>query len=102
MRPVRRTEGSTPEMDPRVRRWFATNTSTAADWPVRDLLAAKGGTTVSVVLPARNEAGTVGVIVEMVRELLMRRHPLVDELVVVDSRSTDATAEVAAAAGARV
>jgi glucosyl-3-phosphoglycerate synthase len=38
----------------------------------------------------------------MVREHLMRRHRLVDELVVVDSCSTDATAEVAEAAGARV
>jgi glucosyl-3-phosphoglycerate synthase len=67
MRPARRREGSIPEIDPGVRRWFVTNTSTADDWPVRDLLAAKGDTTVSVVLPARNEAGTVGVIVEMVR-----------------------------------
>jgi glucosyl-3-phosphoglycerate synthase len=66
------------------------------------LLAAKGNTTVSVVLPARNEADTVGSIVAMVRESLIERYPLVDELVVVDSGSTDSTAGVAAAAGARV
>ncbi|MFI6026768.1 glucosyl-3-phosphoglycerate synthase [Amycolatopsis magusensis] len=69
----------------------------AGDWPMRQLRAAKGSTTVSVVLPAFNEAATVGAIVSMVRQ-----HELVDEVVVVDSCSYDATAEVAAAAGARV
>lgn len=98
-----RTEPSTaPEIDSGVRDWLAARSSRADHWPVRELLAAKGDTTVSVVLPACNEAATVGLIVQMVRETLMRRHPLVDELVVVDSCSTDATAEVARAAGARV
>jgi glucosyl-3-phosphoglycerate synthase len=85
-----------------VRDWLAGRSSRAGDWPVEELVAAKAGTTVSVVLPACNEAATVGVIVEMVREMLMRRHRLVDELVVVDSCSTDATGAVARAAGARV
>lgn len=85
-----------------MRRWLRRNSSRALDWPVRDLVAAKGSTTVSVVLPARDEAATVGAIVAMVREQLMVRVPLVDELIVVDSCSTDGTAEVAAAAGARV
>ncbi|MEU3624926.1 glucosyl-3-phosphoglycerate synthase [Amycolatopsis coloradensis] len=85
-----------------VRDWLRSHTSTAADWPASRLMAAKGDTTISVVLPARNEAATVGVIVEMIRESLMRRYPLIDELVVVDSCSTDATARVAAEAGARV
>jgi glucosyl-3-phosphoglycerate synthase len=85
-----------------VRDWLAGRSSRAGDWPVEELVAAKADTTVSVVLPACNEAATVGVIVEMVRETLMRRHRLVDELVVVDSCSSDATADVAQAAGARV
>jgi glucosyl-3-phosphoglycerate synthase len=76
--------------------------SRAADWPLRRLLAAKGHTSVSVVLPARDEETTVGSIVRIVREKLMRAAPLVDELVVVDSCSTDGTARVATAAGARV
>ncbi|MDQ3760202.1 MAG: glucosyl-3-phosphoglycerate synthase [Actinomycetota bacterium] len=104
MREASRTEPplTAPGLNHEVRSWLATRSSRADDWPVKDLLAAKGNTTVSVVLPARNEAATVGLNVEMVQEMLMRRHPLVDELVVVDSCSTDATAEVARAAGARV
>ena len=54
--------------------------------------------TVSVVIPARDEAATVGGIVRSVRSLGDR----VAEVVVVDDGSTDATAVVAAEAGARV
>ncbi|MFD0972675.1 glucosyl-3-phosphoglycerate synthase [Plantactinospora endophytica] len=62
----------------------------------------KGEQRISVVLPARNEEATVGSIVGTLRRQLVDRAPLIDELIVVDSRSTDATAAVAAAAGARV
>jgi glucosyl-3-phosphoglycerate synthase len=89
-------------MDAATERWFGRRTSRAQDWPIRRLLDAKGSTTVSVVLPALNEAATVGAIVDRIRRELVVRRPLVDELVVVDSGSTDATAAVAAAAGARV
>jgi len=53
---------------------------------------------VSVVLPAREVAGTIGEIVERLRGL----DPLIDQIVVVDSASRDGSAEVAAAAGAEV
>ncbi len=90
-------------MRPDVARWLELRTSAAADWPLPRLLAAKGAATVSVVLPALDEATTVGPIVEAIRrDLVGEPHPLVDELVVMDSGSTDRTAEVAAAAGARV
>lgn len=89
-------------MHPDARGWFDRRTSRAADWPVPRLLAAKGATRVSVVLPALDEQATVGRIVERIRRDLVERAPLVDELVVMDSGSTDATAAVAAAAGARV
>ncbi|MFH8789958.1 glucosyl-3-phosphoglycerate synthase [Streptomyces roseoverticillatus] len=88
-----------------VERWLAERSWSAADRPLDVLLAAKrdSGTTVSVVLPALNEEPTVGAIVEVIRrELMSDAVPLVDELVVIDSGSTDRTAEVAAAAGARV
>ena len=65
-------------------------------------MARKAGQRVSVVLPALNEAATVGAIVSAVRRHYVERVPLVDEIVVIDPGSTDATARVAEAAGAVV
>ena len=67
-----------------------------------DLVAARGSTSISVCLPAKDEARTVADIVGDIRRELVERHPLVDEIVVVDDRSVDATAAQAAAAGATV
>ena len=75
-----------------------------------EVLAAKAatGTTVSACIPARNEDATVGLVVTAIRSALIdaaiAAHglALVDEVVVVDDHSTDRTAQVAAAAGARV
>ena len=72
------------------------------DWSLADLLAAKGETTVSLVVPARNEAATVGDVVGRVREALVDTVSLVDEIMVIDSDSTDATYDVARDAGAIV
>ncbi|MER7110243.1 glucosyl-3-phosphoglycerate synthase [Streptomyces sp. NPDC000229] len=86
-----------------VERWLERRSWSVADRPLDRLLAAKHGTTVSVVLPALNEEATVGDIVTVIRrELMSASTPLVDELLVIDSGSTDRTSEVAAAAGARV
>jgi len=89
-----------------VAAWFDARTSTADRWPLDLLLTLKGQTRVSVVLPALDEEPTVGRIVEAVHHALGDGAPvsrrLVDELVVIDSGSTDRTAEVARAAGARV
>jgi len=70
---------------------------------VRDLAERKRRqeTTVSVVIPARNEERTVANVVSAIARLKAETG-LVDELVVLDSDSTDATSEVAAEAGATV
>jgi glucosyl-3-phosphoglycerate synthase len=74
-----------------------------ADWPLDRVLAHKGTTTISVVLPALNEQDTVADLVAAIRAAHVDvARPLVDEVVVLDSGSTDATARVAADAGARV
>ncbi|MDG9719219.1 glucosyl-3-phosphoglycerate synthase [Streptomyces sp. DH24] len=87
-----------------VERWLTARSWSVSDRPLHQLLSAKRATgqSVSVVLPALNEEETVGDIVAAIRRDLMREAPLVDEIVVVDSGSTDRTSEVAAAAGATV
>lgn len=84
--------------------WFSANSFTWQDFGVPDLIAAKGasGTTVSLVVPARNEAATVGDVVTRVREALLETTELLDEIVVIDSDSTDDTFAVAEDAGAVV
>ncbi|MFC5832409.1 glucosyl-3-phosphoglycerate synthase [Nonomuraea insulae] len=86
----------------KVQEWYGPHSSTAAEWPVDALMMAKGNTTISVVLPARDEESTVGDIVTVIRRDLVERVPLVDEILVVDSNSTDSTAARAREAGARV
>jgi glucosyl-3-phosphoglycerate synthase len=87
---------------PALEDWFARRTWQRPDWSVADLVAAKAGRRVSVVLPALNEQDTVGAIVAAIVPFTEGPDPLVDELVVVDSGSGDATRDRAAAAGARV
>ena len=89
-------------MDPVTEQWFVDRTWQSPDWTVADLVAAKAGRRVSVVLPALDEEETVGAIVAAIVPLTTGAQPLVDELVVIDSGSTDRTVERAAAAGARV
>ncbi len=80
---------------------LADSTATHAwpDWTVDELVAAKAGRTISVVLPALNEAATVGAVIDSINPML---GGLVDELIVLDSGSTDDTEARATAAGARV
>jgi glucosyl-3-phosphoglycerate synthase len=66
------------------------------------LLEAKGSQRISVCLPARNEKSTVGMIIGRLQEALVHRVPLVDEVLVMDDSSTDATARIARDAGAVV
>jgi len=57
---------------------------------------------VSVVIPTLNEAATIGAIVAATKKDLMEKTSLVDEIIVIDSNSIDATAEIAKKAGAQV
>ena len=74
----------------------------SVDAGVGALVDRKAGRTVSVCLPCRDEAATVGSLVSSIRSELMEREPLVDELIVLDDRSTDDTARTAGDAGAQV
>jgi glucosyl-3-phosphoglycerate synthase len=79
--------------------WVDTHSWYRPDWTIEELVAAKRGRTVSVVLPALNEQETVADVLDTIRPL---HGTLVDELIVLDSGSTDATADRARAAGATV
>ena len=72
-------------------------------WTIEALEAAKAGRTISVVLPALNEQDTVQAVIASVAPLLHDGGGgLIDELIVLDSGSTDDTEIRAVAAGARV
>ncbi|MGL4305257.1 MAG: glucosyl-3-phosphoglycerate synthase [Mycobacteriaceae bacterium] len=79
--------------------WEQENSWDHPCWSIPELVAAKAGRSVSVVLPALNEQETVADVVSTIRPLL---GGLVDELIVLDSGSTDDTATVARNAGATV
>lgn len=76
----------------------------AADLDVDELCKAKAdaGLSISVCIPARDEEATVGSVVSTIVRDLVERHSLVDEVIVVDDGSRDATAVMASAAGAQV
>ena len=59
-------------------------------------------TTVSLVIPTLNEAATVGTILLKAKEDLQEDVPLLDEIIVMDSDSSDGTARIARDAGATV
>lgn len=69
-------------------------------WTLADAVAAKGSQRVSMCIPCRDEGATIGRLVTQVRDSVLGT--LVDELIVVDDRSVDDTAAIAAAAGATV
>ena len=94
---------TTPEIGincpPTTEAWLAEYSWSRPTWTVEQLEAAKAGRTISVVLPALNEEETVTSVVDTISPMV---GGLVDELIVLDSGSTDDTEIRAIAAGARV
>jgi glucosyl-3-phosphoglycerate synthase len=82
--------------------WLARRTFRGTDFDPEHLahLKSAAGLSISVCLPTLNVADTVGDIVETVRREWMGPRGLVDEIAIVDSRSTDDTVRVAREAGA--
>ena len=60
------------------------------------------GAKISVCLPTLNVAETVGQCLRVLRTELVERHPLIDQLCIIDSRSTDGTLDIAGAEGAEI
>lgn len=88
-----------------VDRWFAENTYHANEFADLDRLLAlkkEQGVTISLALPALNEADNVGHVISAVKGALMEKVPLLDEIVLIDSNSTDQTREIAAGLGVPV
>jgi glucosyl-3-phosphoglycerate synthase len=85
--------------------WFAENTFSSeefADFQRLLQLKQQQGVTISLGLPALNEEETIGPIIEATRRLMQEEVPLLDEIVLIDSRSSDRTREIAAELGVPV
>lgn len=88
-----------------INQWLETNTFHHSDFgDVHRLVEEKEkqGLTISACLPTLNEEQTIGKEVVILRSELMTRIPLLDELAVIDSGSTDKTREIAESFGADV
>ncbi len=85
-----------------VDKWFAENTYHSAEFEnLEYLLELKRAqhVTISLALPALNEEKTVGNVIRTIKGALMDRVPLLDEIVLMDSNSSDRTREIAAELG---
>jgi len=85
--------------------WLKTNTFHHKDfWDLNQLVKEKEkqSLSVSLCIPTLNEERTIGKEVVIFKSELMQRYPLLDEIAVIDSGSSDDTREVAASFGADV
>ncbi len=85
-------------MSVRARSWYRSHTFSHAQFPLARL-APERAQTISVCLPARDEASTIGAILEQLVPL--REGRLIEQILVVDN-SSDGTGEIARALGVDV
>ncbi len=88
---------------PAIEEWIERNTFHHSQfYDQKELLKQKEktGLSISLCIPTLNEEATIGKEIVIFRSELMERYPLVDEIAVIDSGSTDKTIEVAANYGA--
>ncbi|HSG42679.1 MAG TPA: glucosyl-3-phosphoglycerate synthase [Anaerolineales bacterium] len=88
-----------------VDKWFAENTFHANEFSdLKELMSLKEaqGSTISLALPALNEEETVGKVITTIQKNLMKEVPLIDEIVLMDSNSTDRTRQIAKELGVEV
>ncbi len=103
--PSVRASAQSAALSARIADWLKTNTHHHSEFSdIRQLVAEKEkqGLSIALCLPTLNEEKTIGKEVVLLRSELMTRYPLLDELAVIDSGSTDRTREIAAAFGAEV
>ena len=89
----------------KIDQWLQKNTFHHSDfWDVMSMVKEKQkqGLTISLCMPTLNEEKTIGKEIVIFKSELMTRYPLLDEITVIDSGSTDKTREVAEAYGANV
>jgi glucosyl-3-phosphoglycerate synthase len=88
-----------------IKEWLKNNTFHHSDfWDLIKLIKEKEkqGLKASLCLPTLNEEKTIGKEILLFKSELVQRYPLLDEIAVIDSGSTDKTREVAAEFGADV
>jgi glucosyl-3-phosphoglycerate synthase len=87
----------------KISHWLKHNTFHHSDfWDLKKLVKSKEeqGLSISLCLPTLNEEKTIGKEIVLFKSELVNRYPLLDEIAVIDSGSTDKTIEVAQAFGA--
>ena len=87
----------------KTKKWLSKNTFHHSEfWDLKKLVEAKEkqGLKISLCLPTLNEESTIGKEVILFKSELMNRYPLLDEIAIIDSGSTDRTLEIASSFGA--
>ncbi len=88
-----------------VDKWFAENTFDSEEFQdIERLIASKKsqGLTISLGLPALNEEATIGEVISVIKAELFDKYRLLDEIVVIDSQSSDRTVGIARELGVPV